>query len=163
MLQFCYIFSIRFVDFEKVIKPTGKNAFRRRVEMLIGMAIKGYVFVNPLESLDEVVATRAAKAQKTEEKAAKQADKAAVKAAKQTAEPAGIQQGKQQKQSKKKETTAKQPTKGKQGAKQQETAQDTKQRDLPIAHEVPSDDLPTFENIFDDLTLPAINEEDNAA
>ena len=75
---------------QKIVKPASKNAFRKRVEMLIGMAIHGFIFTNPLESLEAVTATRAEKVKKAAEKAERQAAKAeaTAKKAQPTAEKA---------------------------------------------------------------------------
>lgn len=111
----------------KVIKPASRNAFRKRVEMLVGMALNGFVFTNPLESLEAVQQTRAKKAEEAAAKETKKAEKEAEKAAKQTAA--------------KKEAPA--PKKAKQA-----TAKKSKAQKPAI------DELPPLDNIFDDVEIP---------
>lgn len=79
----------------KVIKPKSKNAFRKCAEMLVGMAINGFVFTNPLESLESIAKTRAEKKKAAEDKKAEKAKakahadaKKAVDAAKKKADAA---------------------------------------------------------------------------
>lgn len=69
----------------KVVKPTSKAAYRKRVEMLAGMALAGFAFTNPLETLEKIEQTRKAKA---DAKAAKDANKKAKEEKPATVAPA---------------------------------------------------------------------------
>jgi len=135
----------------KVIKPMSKTAFRRRIETLIGLAINGKVFVNPLETLENVQNTRALNKKKEEEKAAKkaaQATKAASEAIAAQATPAVTQPVTQ---------TAEKPAQVKQ---QKQQAKKAKQQ--PVTLDATIDTLPAFDGLFDGLNIPGEASDTNA-
>ena len=146
--DFIYIVSRATIDgkadkesINKVIKPMSKTAFRKRIEMLAGMALKGFVFVNPLESLENIVTTRTAKAEKAAEKAVKQAakDEAQAKKADEKKQPA------QEKKNKKA-----------QKAKQNKAKPAAKQNTNNAKQEAKTDELPTLDALVASLDLPSI-------
>lgn len=61
----------------KVIKPVKEGPYRRRVEMLAGMALAGFAFVSNRETLESVEQTRILKGKEKEAREAKKAEKAA--------------------------------------------------------------------------------------
>ena len=130
---------------QKIIKPASKNAFRKRLEMLIGMAIHGFIFTNPLESLEAVTATRAEKAKKVEEKAARQAAKAeATPNVQPAAKKASADKGPKTTQ-----TAKKTPSKPRVTRKTPAMAATS-----PVTQEVAQTDLPTIDEIMGGMVIP---------
>ena len=145
---------------KRVVKPMSKTAFRRRIEMLIGLAINGFVFVNTNATIETIQQTRALNAQKAKEREEKRIAKEAEKEAKKQAQdapaaseaPAIAQPVSSDAitQTAGKPAPAKQPKQQPKKAKQQETQTD-------------SDTLPAFDGLFDDMIIPGETSADISA